>query len=58
MIGEYYAISRFLDGVYKWCKCGVRYNNETIICVGAYYNLKFAPILSPVKQKFEKKLQL
>lgn len=31
MIGEYYAISRLLDGVYKWCKCGVRYNNETLI---------------------------
>ena len=31
MIGEYYAISRFLDGVYKWCQCGVRYNNETFI---------------------------
>lgn len=31
MIGEYYAISRLLDGVYKWCKCGVRYNNGTSI---------------------------
>ena len=31
MIGEYYAISRLLDGVYKWCKCGVRYNNEALI---------------------------
>ena len=31
MIGEYYAISRLLDGVYKWCKCGVRYNNGTLI---------------------------
>lgn len=31
MIGQYYAISRLLDGVYKWCKCGVRYNNETFI---------------------------
>lgn len=31
MIGEYYAISRLLAGVYKWCKCGVRYNNETSI---------------------------
>lgn len=31
MIGEYYAISRLLDGVYKWCKCGVRYNNGALI---------------------------